>query len=67
MGVGSGNNLWVSCVCVFDPWKHWILKEKIHQAVHKKKSVSCPAGGRNYGQSGGCNFFFFPPPFFSLI
>ena len=29
------------------------------QAAHKKKSVSCPAGGQNCGQSGGRNFFFF--------
>ena len=29
------------------------------EATLKKKLVSCPAGGRNYGYSGGCNFFFF--------
>ena len=29
------------------------------EAVNKKKSVSCPEGGRNYGQSGGRNFLFF--------
>ena len=28
------------------------------QAVNKKKSVSCPAGGRSYGQSGGRKFLF---------
>ena len=27
------------------------------EAGHKIKSVSCPAGGRNHGQSGGHNFF----------
>ena len=27
---------------------------------HKKKSVSCPAGGQNCGQSGGRNFFSLP-------
>ena len=31
-------------------WRTW--------AVNKKKSVFCSAGGRNYGQSGGRNFFF---------
>ena len=34
------------------------------RAVHIKKSVSCIAGGYNYDQSGGRNFFcsfsFFP-------
>ena len=25
--------------------------------MNKKKSLSCPAGGRYYGQSGGRNFF----------
>ena len=30
-----------------------------NKAVNKKKSVSCPAGGRNYGQLGGRKFFFF--------
>ena len=29
------------------------------KAVNKKKSVSCPVGGRNYGQSGGRHFLFF--------
>ena len=28
------------------------------KAVHKKKSVSCPAGGRNCGPLGGLFFFF---------
>ena len=37
-----------------------------HEAVNKKKSVSCPAGGRNCGQSGGRNFFFFHV-FFCLV
>ena len=34
------------------------------EAVNKKKSVSCPAGGRNCGQSGGRNFNFFILCFF---
>ena len=39
-----------------------------YKAVHKKKSVSCAAGGRNYGQSGGrIFFFFFFHIYFSLI
>ena len=29
------------------------------KATLKKKFVSCPAGGRNYGHSGGRKFFFF--------
>ena len=33
----------------------------------QKKSVSCPAGDRNCGQSGGRNFFFFPFLLFGLI
>ena len=37
-----------------------------HGAVNKKKSVSCPADGLNYGQSGGRNSFFFPF-FFPLV
>ena len=32
----------------------------------QKKSVSCPAGGRNCGQLGGANFFF-PNIFFCLV
>ena len=28
-----------------------------HQATLKKSFVSCPAGGRNYGHSGGRKFF----------
>ena len=36
------------------------------KAVNKKKSVSCPAGGRNCGQTGGRNFFFFFPFYFLL-
>ena len=32
----------------------------LNEAKLKKKFVSCPAGGRNCGQSGGRNFFFFP-------
>ena len=28
-----------------------------NKAVQKKKSVSCPAGGQNCGQSGGRMFF----------
>ena len=28
------------------------------KATLKKKFVSCPAGGRNYGQSGGRKLFF---------
>ena len=50
-----------------DILKYWysliVRKNKKHlrgstQAVSKTKSVSCPAGGRNCGQAGGCNFFF---------
>ena len=36
-----------------------MLPESASQAVNNKKSVSCPAGGRNYGQSGGRNLFIF--------
>ena len=35
-----------------------------NEATLKKKFVSCPAGGHNFGQSGGRKiffFFFFPP------
>ena len=44
--------------------KSWNMK---NWAVNKKKSVSYPAGGRNYGQSGGRNFFFSISFFFSLV
>ena len=37
------------------------------QAVNNKKSVSYPAGGRNYGQSGGRNFLLFFPHFFVVV
>ena len=33
---------------------HWLKRQT--QAVNKINSISCPAGGRNYGQSGGRNF-----------
>ena len=35
------------------------LQESESKATLKKKFVSCTAGGRNYGQSGGCKIFLF--------
>ena len=37
------------------------------RAVNNKKSVSCPAGGRNCGQSGGRNSFPFTTFFVCLV
>ena len=34
--------------------------DHIGEATLKKKFVSCPAGGRNCGQSGGRKILFFP-------
>ena len=40
--------------------KHHVEPHRARYAVHKKKSVFCPAGTRNCGQSGDRNLFFFP-------
>ena len=47
------------------PWKSIKMNKVTTVRVSiKKKSVSCPAGSHNFGQSGGCILSFFPIFFF---
>ena len=42
-------------------------KITVSKAILKKKFVSCPPGGHNSGQSGGCKIFFFLNIFFPVV
>ena len=49
---------------MFDPWKQWILKEKIHQAVHKKSLFPVQRVAEIMASRASAIFFFFFPHFF---
>ena len=63
MGTKSGTlGMIKKCLlfCILISTDHSLNSVIVYKVVHKKKSVSCAAGGRNYGQSGGrISFFFF--------